>query len=325
MKPWRIRRLLLTAALLTVAFAPGVAAQDYPQKPITMVVPFGAGGGTDIVARLVSEELGKALGQSIVIDSRPGANGAIGSALVSKAAPDGYTLLFTAQSTFSLNPSLMKELPYDQLKDFVPIASILRSPWMLAVSKDSGFNSVEDVIKAAKANPDKLTFGFWQSSVLVTTEIFQKAAGIQLRKVPYKGTVEALNDFVAGRLNLIFIDVNSVKSFVDSGAVKFLAATTPRRMSLLPDVPTMVELGYPSVVTDSMVAVFAPARTPSPILQRLNSELTRIVGTSKPVRDKLFAMGLEPATMNLAEIDAFVKNEIVRWKDMIDLAGLQKE
>lgn len=325
MKMEKIARLLLAGAMMTGAFATGAAAQDYPQKLITMVVPFGAGGGTDIVARTVSEELGKALGQSIVIDSRPGANGAIGSGLVARAAPDGYTLLFTAQSTFSLNPSLMKELPYDQLKDFVPVASILRSPWMLAVTKDSGFNSVADVVKAAKADPGKLTFGFWQSSVLVTTEIFQKAAGIQLRKVPYKGTVEALSDFVANRLNLIFIDISSARPFIDAGTVKFLAATTPKRISLFPDVPTMVELGYPSVVTDSMVAVFAPAKTPAPILQRLNSELTRIVGTSRPVRDKLLSMGLEPATMNLPEIDAFVKTEIVRWKEMIDLAGLQKE
>ncbi len=177
-----------------------------------MIVPYGAGGGTDVLARAVSEELSKALGQPVVVDARPGANGAIGAGVVAKAPADGYTLLFAGSSVFSLNPSLMKDLPYDQLNDFVPVANIGGSPYMLVVPADSPFKTVDDVIKAAKAEPGKLTYGHWQSFVLVTAEAFARATGIELRKVPYKGAVEAQNDFLGGRLNILFTDTLGAKA-----------------------------------------------------------------------------------------------------------------
>jgi tripartite-type tricarboxylate transporter receptor subunit TctC len=320
-------RLLLLPALAfaTVFGIFSASAQSYPTKPITFIIPFAAGGGAEVNARAVSEDLGKALGQPIVIDARPGANGAIGSAVVAKAAPDGYTFLFTAQSTFSVNPHLMKELPYDQLKDFVPVASVGTAPWFLVVPKDSPFNSVKDVVDFAKANPDKVTAGFWQSSILVTTTAFGKTAGIQIRRVPYKGVVEAITDVIGGRLNLLFVDFNAIRGHVDSGSARVLASTTAQRSKLFGDnVPTLTELGYP-VVTDSMVAMFAPAGTPKPIIERINTEMVRIVNTSAPVRARLTQIGIEPAAMSPTELDGFVRSELPRWGKLIEDAGLQKQ
>lgn len=312
------------AALAVAALcSANVHAQSYPTRQITMIVPFGAGGGTDIIARAVSEELSKALKQPIVVEPRPGANGAIGSAVVARAAPDGYTLLFTASSTYSLNPNLMKEPPFDQLKDLVPVASIGRSPWMLAVPAASEFKTVADVVTFGKANPGKLAFAFWQSSVLVTGETFGQVAGVQMRKVPYKGQVEATTDFLGGRLPVLFTDTAGARPQVDAGTMRVLAVTTVKRSGSFPDVPTMREAGL-DVVTDSMLAVFAPAGTPRPVLEKLNAELSKIIETSEPVRARLRQLGLDPTVMTLAEADAFVRSELPRWAEMIRRAGLEK-
>src|SRR6187455_999117 len=217
-------RTLRSMLVVEAALASGTALpQAYPSRPVTMIVPFGAGGGTDIIARGVSEELSKALKQPIVVEPRPGANGAIGSALAARAAPDGYTLLFTAQSTYSLNPNLMKDPPLDQLKDLVPVATIGRSPWMLAVPAASEFKSVADVVAFGKANPGKLVFPFWQSSVLVSGEMFGQVTGIQIRKVPYKGQSEVTTDFLAGRLPIYFSDIVGARPQVEAGKMRVLA------------------------------------------------------------------------------------------------------
>jgi tripartite-type tricarboxylate transporter receptor subunit TctC len=312
-------------AALAISAAPGAMAADaYPSRPITMIVPFGAGGGTDVIARAVSDELSRALNQSIVVDARPGANGAIGSAVVARAAPDGYTLLFTAQSTYSLNPNLMKEPLFDQLKDLVPVATIGRSPWLIAVPADSPYKSIADVVAFGKANPGKLVFPFWQSSVLVTGATFAEVTGIQTRKVPYKGQVEATTDFLGGRIPIMVTDVAGGRGPVESGKMRLLASTTAQRSASFPDVPTLREQGY-DVVTDSMLAVFAPAGTPQPILDKLNADLSKIILNSEKVRDRLRQLGLDPTAMTQAEAAAFVRSELTRWEGMIRRAGLQKE
>ncbi|MET0741814.1 MAG: tripartite tricarboxylate transporter substrate binding protein [Microvirga sp.] len=312
-------------AALAIAAAPTARAADaYPSRPITMIVPFGAGGGTDVIARAVSDELSRALNQAIVVDARPGANGAIGSAVVARAAPDGYTLLFTAQSTYSLNPNLMKEPLFDQLKDLVPVATIGRSPWLIAVPADSPFKSIAEVVAYGKANPGKLVFPFWQSSVLVTGATFAEASGIQTRKVPYKGQVEATTDFLGGRIPIMVTDVAGGRGPVESGKMRLLASTTAQRSASFPEVPTLREQGY-DVVTDSMLAVFAPAGTPQPILDKLNADLSKIILTSEKVRDRLRQLGLDPTAMTQAEAEAFVRSELTRWEGMIRRAGLQKE
>jgi tripartite-type tricarboxylate transporter receptor subunit TctC len=319
----RISRRAVLALAGTLATTGLATAQEYPTRPITFIVPFAAGGGTDAIMRRLVDELQKALGQPIIVDPRPGANGAIGSAAASRAAPDGYTLLATASSTFSLNPNLMKEPPYNQLRDFVGLAPIGRSPWLLIVPTDSPFKTVEDVVKFGKANPGKLAFPFWQSSVLVTGETFGRVAGIQIRKVPYKGAVESTTDLLAGRVPVLFTDSTAAGPQIAAGKVRVLASTTAKRPGLFPDVPTLKEAGYDGV-TDSMVAVFAIAGTPKPIIDRLNKEITRIVGTNQEVRRKLGELGIDPETMSPEEFDGFVRSELPRWADLIAQAGLQK-
>ncbi len=314
----------VVAALAIALLSAGAQSQTYPQKPITFIVPFGAGGGTDVIGRMLQEDLRKELGQTIVIENKPGANGAIGSAYAARAVPDGYTLMLTASSTFSLNPNLMSNIQYDQLKDFIPVGFIVRAPWMMVVNEKSGYKTVADVVKAAKESPSKLTVGFWQSNVQVTAEVFQQAAGIQLLKVPYKSVVEVMSDLLGGRIDIMFVDIQAVRAYVENKQVRYLAATTPKRVAVAPDVPTLVEYGYPSVVTDASVILFAPAQTPQPILDRLNAAMIKVVSSSS-ARERLMGIGHEPTTMTLPELDNFVRTELVKWRDMINSVGLAKQ
>jgi tripartite-type tricarboxylate transporter receptor subunit TctC len=317
---------VLAIAVLAIAL-PSVGAQSeaYPHKPITFIVPFAAGGGTDAIARILQDDIRKELGQPIIIDNRPGANGAIGTGFAARAVPDGYTLLLTASSTFSLNPNLMKNIQYDQLNDFIPVASVIRAPWMLVVNDKSGFKTVADIVKAAKERPDALSVGYWQSNVLITSEIFQRAADVQLLKVPYKSVVEAVSDLLGQRIDMLFVDIQAVSAHIESGALRYVAATTAERVSVAPGIPTLAESGYPSVVTDASVVLFAPAKTPAAIVERLNEAMVKVVSTSDVARQKLRAIGHEPTTMALAQVDGFVRSELSRWGEMIKSVGLQKE
>jgi len=313
--------LVATVFAMTI-LSTAVHAQTYPAKPITFIIPFAAGGGTDVIARTLQEDIRAELGQPIIIDNRPGANGAIGSVAAARAAPDGYTLMLTASSTFSLNPHLMKDIKYDQLNDFVPVAFVVRSPWMMVVHEQSGFKSVADVVKAAKESPGKLTVGYWQSNVQVTSEAFQRAAGVEMLKVPYKSVVEAVSDLLGQRIDILFVDIQAVRSYVEAGTLRYLAATTANRVSVAPDVPTLSEAGYPSVVIDASVVLFAPSKTPRPIIERLNAAMVKVVANSTAAREKLKGIGHEPTTMTLPEVDGFVRSELTRWGDMIKSFGL---
>lgn len=318
----RLGMSLVTSVLALTLLGTAAQSQAYPEKAITFVVPFGAGGGTDVIGRMMQESLSKELGQPIIIDDRPGANGAIGSRYAARAKPDGYTLLLTASSTFSLNPNIMKDPQYDQLADFVPVGFVVRAPWMLVVNEKSGYKSVADVVKAAKEHPEKLTVGYWQSNVEITAEVFQRAAGVKILKIPYKSVVNAIGDLLAQRIDLMFVDIQAVRGYINAGQLRYLAATTAKRVSVAPDVPTLVESGIP-VVTDASVALFAPAKTPKPIIERLNATMIKVV--SEPtIRQKLMDLGHEPATMTLPELDAFVRDELSRWHDMIQQAGIAK-
>jgi tripartite-type tricarboxylate transporter receptor subunit TctC len=325
MSPGRNAISFVAAAFAVMVLSAAAQSQTYPQKPISIIIPFAAGGGTDLVARTLQEDIRQELGQPIVIDNRPGANGAIGSGFAARAVPDGYTLMLTASSTFSLNPNLMKDIQYDQLNDFVPVAFVVRAPWMMVVHEKSGFKSVADVVKAAKGSPGKLAVGYWQSNVLITSEVFQQAAGVQLLKVPYKSVVEAVSDMLGQRIDILFVDIQAVRAYIDAGTLRYLAATTASRVSVAPSVPTLAESGYPSVVTDASVILFAPSKTPRPIIERLNAAMVKVVSSSAAAREKLMGNGHEPTTMTLPELDSFVRSELSRWRDMIKSVGLGKE
>jgi tripartite-type tricarboxylate transporter receptor subunit TctC len=316
---------LVATAFAVMLLSAAAHAQTYPAKPITVIIPFGAGGGTDNIARILQEDIRQELGQPIIIDNKPGANGAIGSAFAARATPDGYELMLTASSTFSLNPNLMKNIKYDQLNDFVPVAFIVRAPWMMVVNEKSGFKTVADVVKAAKESPGKLTVGFWQSNVMITSEVFAQAAGVQFLKVPYKSVVEAVADLLGERIDILFVDIQAVRAHIEAGKLRYLAATTANRVSVAPDVPTLVESGYPSVVVDASVVLFAPAKTPRPVIERLNAAMVKVVSNSAVAREKLKGFGHEPTTMTLPEVDNFVRSELSRWGDMIKSVGLNKE
>jgi tripartite-type tricarboxylate transporter receptor subunit TctC len=315
----------LAAAFAIAVLSAAARGQTYPEKPVTVIVPFAAGGGADVIARLLQEDIRKELGQPIVIDNRAGANGAIGSATAARAVPDGYTLMLTASSTFSLNPNLMKDIKYDQLRDFVPVAYVVRAPWMMVVNAKSGFRSVADIVQAAKADPGKLKFGHWQSSVLVAGEAFQRAAGVEFLKVPYKSVVEAVTDLLAQRIDVIFVDIQAVRGYIEAGTLRYLAASTANRVALYPNVPTLAESGYPSVVTDTSVLLFAPSKTPRPIIERWNAAMVKIISSSTVTREKLESIGHEPTTMTLPELDSFVRSELVRWAAMIKSFGIEKK
>jgi len=223
----------------------------------------------------------------------------------------------TSVTVFTQRSSVAKNAVCD------PRSEKLAATKMLAVPMASEFKTAADVIAYGKANPGKLSFAYWQSSVLVTGETFGQLSGIQMRKVPYKGQVEATTDFLGGRLPILFTDTAGARPQVDAGTMRVLAVTGAKRSSLFPDVPTMREAGL-DIVTDSMIAVFAPAGTPRPIQERLNSELSKIIETSEPVRNRIKSLGLDPTVMTLAEADAFVRSELPRWAEMIRRAGLEK-
>jgi len=324
MSPGRYIISFVATAFALALVLPAAHSQSYPQKPITFIIPFSAGGGTDVVARTLQEEIRKELGQPIIIDNRPGANGAIGSAAAARATPDGYTLMLTASSTFSLNPHVMKSIQYDQLNDFVPVAFFVRAPWMMVVNEQSGFKSVADVVKAAKDRPGGLTLAYWTSNLLVTGELFQQAAGVRFLKVPYKSVNEAVSDLLAARIDILFVDIQAIRAYVEVGTLRYLAASTASRVSVAPNVPTLVESGYP-VVTDASIILFAPSKTPRAIVERLNAAMVKVVSSSTAAREKLMTIGHEPATMTLPELDTYVRSELSRWGDMVKSAGLQKE
>lgn len=312
------------AAVISTFVASAATAQNFPTKSIAMVIPFAAGGGADTTGRVLADELSKSLGQAVVVDNRPGANGVIGSAIVAKAEPDGHTILMTSSSTYALNPNLMKSMPYDQVGDLAALVTVGYTPWILVVHPKSDFKSVADVVAYGKANPGKLTYGFWQSSTLVTGEMFGKYAGILLRKVPYKGATETIADLLGERINLLFIDMGTGQGHINSGAMRPLAVTAPQRASHFPNVPTFAEAGYPQVDTGSTNVLFVPSKTPREVRQKLNTELNRII--QKPeVLARLTRQSMGSTIRTLDQADEFVRSEIARWEGMIKGAGLEKE
>ncbi|WP_038209162.1 Bug family tripartite tricarboxylate transporter substrate binding protein [Xenophilus azovorans] len=265
------------AALAALALAGTAAAQTaYPDKPVTLVVPTAAAGGTDTIARLFADVLGKALKQSFVVDNRPGANGILGVDYVAKGPSDGYRLLFTYAATMAVNPSLYRKLPYDPVKDFAPVAQIGRGGNLLLVRKDLPVNSIKEFVAYVKAHPDKLSYCSWGagSGGHLAMESLKKQAGLVMTHVPYKGSGPCVQDLMGGQVDAGFADISSTVEIVRSGRVRALAYSGPGRVPMLPDVPTMTESGYP-FKNYSWYGVFAPAKTPPAIVQRLNAEIVR--------------------------------------------------
>jgi tripartite-type tricarboxylate transporter receptor subunit TctC len=325
-------RLLHRVTLLVGASAVGLAtfscaaaaAEAYPSRPITIVVPFGAGSGTDIVTRIIAQRLGIALSQNIVVDDRPGANGGIAAAYVAKAPADGYTLLMSTNSPHSSNPFLLKNISYDPVKDFAPITRIGSFTLMLVVNPAVRVQTIPELIVYAKANPGKLTYASGNTSGILAGETLKHWAGIDILQVPYKSVPPALNDIIAGRVSMGFTDLTPGLPHVNSGALRPLGITRLRRSVLLPDLPTFDESGLKDFEVESWAGLFAPAGTPAEIVALLNRETRKIVESPQD-KAQIAQIGFEVFGSTPEELGEFVKDQLVRTSRMVKDAGIEPE
>jgi len=317
------RRQLLAAAIALCAF-PAVQAQgDWPRgQTIRMVVPFTAGSGTDIVARLVAERLGPALGTSVIIDNKPGAGGTLGAAQVAKAAPDGYTLLVHSAGHL-VNPSIYQGLSYDTLKDFAGVTPLASLPNVL-VAPPGRFADVKDLVAQAKAKPGGFNYASAGngSATHMNAEVFRLAAGLQAQHVPFRGTPEAMTEVMGGRVDWFFAPMVSALPLIKDGRLKALAVGTGKRSSVLPQVPTTVEAGVPGSEYLFWVGLFAPAKTPKPIVDRLQAEVAKIMAAPE-LKERLDKLGAEPFTMPSADFDRFLADETAKAQQVVKAAGIK--
>lgn len=321
------RRALLragAASMLLPASLHAMAQGDaWPNRPITYVVPFTPGGSTDVIGRLIAQKLGEVLGQPVVVDNKPGAAGAVGAGYVAKAKPDGYTLFGGTISTHAINASLYKNLPYDPVKDFDPIALVAFLPNVLIVDPALGVNSVAELVALLKKDPSKRTFASSGAgtSTHLAGEMLGDMIGVKLTHIPYKGTPPAMLDVSSGQVTFMFDQITAALPLVQGGKLKLLAVTSGKRMALAPTLPTMQEAGVPGFEMASWQAVYAPKGLPAPIAQRLSTEINKILRTPE-VKDKLTnQLGMEVAAGSPAELAALMQKEIPRWSELVRKSG----
>ena len=315
-------RLLITG--WATLFSLATHADNYPSKPITIVVPFGPGSGTDVVTRTIAQPLGAAFKQTIVIENKQGANGAIGATQVARSAPDGHTLFMSTNSPHSAAPSLNKSIAYDPIKDFAPVSRIGSFTFMLLVNPAIPVRTISELIAYCKANPGKLSYASGNTSGIVAGETLKHSTGIDIIHIPYKTVPQALNDVLGGRVSMIFTDLTPGLPHVRAGALRPLAVTRLKRSTLVPDVPSLDEAGVSGFDMDSWAGLFAPAATPKEIITRLNVEVRKIIDEHE-MKARIAAMGFEAFSSSPEELGEFVKAQLVKWTDMIKDAGIEPE
>ncbi len=315
-------------AFATLAVLPSSASAQaaWPSKAIMYVVPFAPGGNTDVLARIIGQKLSAEVGQPVVIENKPGAGGNIGSDFVAKAKPDGYTILGGTISSHAINPSVYPNMPYDAVKSFDPVILIGSSPLVLCAGANSPYKTLKDVIDAAKAKPGTITFASPGNgtSPHLAGELLKTTAHIDLTHVPYKGSGPALMDVVAGTVPLMFDTMLVVGAQVKAGKLRPLAVASSKRIASLPDVPTVAEAGLPGFEVVSWQAIFAPAGTPKPIVQRLNADIAKVL-KMPDVKVKLDELGVDPAAGPPEQLAAFQKSEIAKWAKVVKAAGVKVE
>jgi tripartite-type tricarboxylate transporter receptor subunit TctC len=312
------------AAVGALALAP-LAAQAqaaFPTKPITIVVPFAAGGTTDILARVVGQYVSKDLGQPVIVDNRAGAGGNIGAQNVARAAPDGYTLLMGTVGTHAINQSLYKKMPFDPIKDFAPLSRVALVPNLLVANPAQPYKNVKEMIAYAKANPGKVTFGSSGSgsSIHLSGELFQHMAGVEMQHVPYRGSAPAVTDLLGGQIAVMFDNMPSAIGHVKSGKLRALAVTTPKRSPALPDVPTIAEAGVPGYSATSWFGLLAPANTPAPVVARLNAAILKALADPE-VKKKMAEQGAEPFGEKPEQFAEFIRSETAKWAKTVKQSG----
>ena len=308
---------------LLLAMSSLAGAQTYPDKPIRVLVPFAAGSGTDILARIVTEEMRASMGANFVIDNRAGASGQIASELVAKANPDGYTLLLSTNTPHSANPFLFKKINYDPVKDFAAVSRMIYYVFILVVNPNSGIKTVPELIAYIKANPGKTSYANGNSSGQVNGAYLVSAAKLDSLPVPYKSTPPAMTDLIAGQVQWMFVDAASSQGHIKSGRLRAIAVMSDKRSDIFPELPAVGET-VPGFDTVPWAGMFAPAGTPKAVINRLNAEIVKAI--NKPaVNQRLAESGLQPGPSTPAELDRFVKEQLAAWGKKIKDAGIQPE
>lgn len=326
MKKFFVALTCVTTLAASGLSANATAQEKWPNKVITYVVPFAAGGATDILARLISNKLGPALGTNVIVENKPGAGGNIGSDFVAKATPDGHVILGGTISSHAINTSLYSNMPYDPVKSFEPVTLIGTLPNVLVVNANSPYKTVQDVIDAAKKKSDAVSFGSSGNgtSQHLSGELFEAKTGAQMLHVPYKGSAPAMQALLAGDVDLVFENISAAVPLVESGKLRVLAVTSSKRASGMPNVPTMAEAGLKDYEIVSWQAVFAPANTPKPVVKRLSEEIAKIIKDPE-ITSRLAGLGIEPSGAGPEELGRFQKEEVVRWADLIKTAKIKVE
>jgi tripartite-type tricarboxylate transporter receptor subunit TctC len=315
-------KAMCVAAMCTATLA---IAQNYPARPIRMIVPFAPGGGTDLVARAVAARIGESLGQTVVVDNRPGANANIGNELAARALPDGYTLIMTS-SALTINPNLYRKLPYDPVKDFAPISLATNVPYILAAHPSLGANTFQEFISIARAKKKPISYGTagTGNSTHLAMELLQIITKIEIVHVPYKGTGQALTDLVGGHIQVSWGTMPPTLPHIRAGRLKGLAVGSLKRAKAIPELTTVAELGYPGYEAGSWFGMLAPAGTPRPVIVRLSREVNAALAAPE-LNERLSSEGAEPAGNTPEEFAAFIKAEIVKWGRVTRAAGIEPQ
>lgn len=313
--------LALAAAVIPVA----AQAAPWPDKPVTMIVPYPPGGTSDYVGRVVADKLGAVLGQPIIVDNRPGAGAIVGTSIAARAAADGYTILLTAPE-FTLNPAVREKVPYDAGQDFSPVALIASYPHVLVINPQVPAQNVQQLIALAKAKPGELNFASGGSggSNHASGEFFKHTAGVQITHIPYKGNGPALTDLLTNRVQMLFTGYAPVEMQVKSGQLRAIGVTGPRRLAALPDVPTMAESGLNGYDFSTWYGVLAPAKTPRPVIDKLNESLRQVMAAPE-VKDKLASLGADLTVSSPQAYGAMLKAEVARWATLVKATGMSAE
>jgi tripartite-type tricarboxylate transporter receptor subunit TctC len=320
-------RTCIAAAASTLALGAAAQASDYPNKPIRLVVPFTPGGSTDILARTIGEQLTKAWGQTVIIENVPGAGGSLGADRVAKAAPDGYTLLMGHIGTLAVTPSIYPRLPYDPVKSFAPVAWVARVPNVLVVHPSVPARSVRELVQYAKANPGKLNYGSGGngSAAHIATEYFKLQSDTDIVHVPYKGTAPAVNDAVAGQIQMLLTGAPAVMPMAKAGKLVALAVSSPQRIPSAPELPTIAESGLPGLVgfeADQWYGIVAPAGTPEAIVRKLNAQVNSSLNSAE-ILARLQSEGATPTPFAPEVFGKLIEAEIARWRPVVQRAGLK--
>jgi putative tricarboxylic transport membrane protein len=320
----RFHALTFAAGLVIIGLtSSALSAQDYPTRPVSVIVAQPPGGGTDIIARIIAQQLSVQLGQPFVVENRAGAGTVVGTAAAANATPDGYTLLTGLSANMAVNPSLFVHLSYDPIRDFTPVGMLAEFPFVVVVNNNFAAHSIKDLIAMAKAKPGEINFasGGNGTGQHLSTELFELETGIKMTHVPYRGAAPAYTDIMSGQTPVFFDNLSSALGQIKGGSVRALAVTGKERSPLLPDVPTVAESGVPEYAYTVWFGLWAPKNTPKPIVEKLYAEVQKALADPK-VKERIAADSGVPMNMPLADIEPFVKGEIAKWADVVKRAGI---